>query len=71
MTARPTRDPPRIWRVVEVGDGQVSDLPAHVDATPVFVQPNSTPTPSPNCGQRGAPSQRNDLDHLGGALVTL
>jgi ATP-grasp domain-containing protein len=28
--------PPGGWRVVEVGDGQVSDLPTGIDPTPLF-----------------------------------
>ena len=49
-----------MWRVVEVGDGQVSDLPVDADATPLFErlgQPMSVDLPPacPTCGAAGVP----------------
>jgi hypothetical protein len=48
------------WRVVEVGDGQVSDLPAGVDPTPLFEQlakPTTIDAPPlcPHCATTGTP----------------
>jgi hypothetical protein len=48
------------WRVVEVGDGQVSDLPANTDITPLLrslAEPTTIDAPirCPECGATGKP----------------
>ena len=49
-----------MWRVVEVGDGQVSDLPAAVDPAQLFerlARPTTidAPTLCPHCATPGVP----------------
>ncbi|GIH04133.1 hypothetical protein Rhe02_22000 [Rhizocola hellebori] len=49
-----------VWRVVEVGDGQVSDIPPNTDMTPLFTMlaaPSTIDLPPrcPNCDAVGVP----------------